>query len=40
MSPEVADREIRMDRIEPLTVMLFVPLFLAFTGLRTNIQLI
>jgi Kef-type K+ transport system membrane component KefB len=40
MSRDVAQRNLGTDRIEPLAVMLFLPLFFAFTGLRTNIYLL
>jgi K+:H+ antiporter len=40
MSREMADRQVPTERIEPLTVTLFLPLFFAFTGLRTNIYLL
>ena len=34
------DGELLTERIEPLTVTLLLPLFFAFTGLRTNIHLL
>lgn len=40
MSRDVADRKVRTEQIEPLAVMLFLPLFFAFTGLRTNVYLL
>jgi Kef-type K+ transport system membrane component KefB len=36
MSDEIEDKTIDTARIEPLTVTLFLPLFFAFTGLRTD----
>jgi Kef-type K+ transport system membrane component KefB len=40
MSDEIEDKTIYTARIEPLTVTLFLPLFFAFTGLRTDIYLL
>lgn len=40
MSHEIRDKAIYTERIEPLTLMLFLPLFFAFTGLRTNVYLL
>src|SRR6185295_11433060 len=40
LSREIADRRVPTERIEPLAVALFLPLFFAFTGLRTNVYLL
>ena len=40
MSREVGDAAVYTERIEPLTLLLFLPLFFAFTGLRTNVYLL
>jgi len=40
MSRDIAEQQVRAERIEPLTVMIFLPLFFAFTGLRTNVYLL
>jgi Kef-type K+ transport system membrane component KefB len=40
MARDVANQKVRTAQIEPMAVMLFVPLFFAFTGLRTNVYLL
>ena len=40
MSHDVGDKAVYTERIEPLTLVLFLPLFFAFTGLRTNVYLL
>ncbi len=40
MSHDVGDTAVYTGRIEPLTAVLFLPLFFAFTGLRTNVYLL
>jgi Kef-type K+ transport system membrane component KefB len=37
---DVGDKAFYVERIEPLTMTLFLPLFFAFTGLRTNVYLL
>ena len=37
---DVGDKAFYTDRIEPLTLTIFLPLFFAFTGLRTNVFLL
>jgi Kef-type K+ transport system membrane component KefB len=37
---DVGDKTFYVERIEPLTMTLFLPLFFAFTGLRTNVYLL
>ena len=37
---DVGDKAFYADRIEPLTLTIFLPLFFAFTGLRTNVFLL
>jgi Kef-type K+ transport system membrane component KefB len=40
MAREIGDTTSYTERIEPLTLALFLPLFFAFTGLRTNVYLL
>ena len=40
MSDEIEDKAVYTTRIEPLTVALFLPLFFAFTGLRTDVYVL
>jgi len=40
IASDVGDKAFYVERIEPLTMTLFLPLFFAFTGLRTNVYLL